>query len=366
MVCGEILTSPGQVTADNFKIMECAYVSPEESKADQEGRLRKLGLVLIGRNEGARLRMCLESIPQKVGAVVYVDSGSSDGSVELAESRGVSVVNLDMTRPFTAARARNEGFEHLVEFHDALEVVQFVDGDCGVVEGWLEKSTELLEANRDWLAVCGWRRERFPENSIYNQWCDLEWTQAPIGDVGGLGFGGDVMIRIDAFREIGGYNADLIAGEDPDLSARLGTLEGRIVRVDETMTLHDADIRTVGQWWSRSLRSGHAYAEVSALHAKDGVFRRNMRSVVLWGGALPLVAIADLLTFGAASIFVVALYLLQIVRIARSLDPARFLLTHRLLWGVSCMVSQVPKLVGLLTYLRNRRTGVTQEIIEYK
>lgn len=354
------------MTADHFKLMECAYVSPEESKAAQEGRLRKLGLVLIGRNEGERLRICLESIPEAVGAVVYVDSGSSDGSVELAESHGVSVVKLDMARPFTAARARNEGFAHLVELGDSLEVVQFVDGDCGVVEGWLEKATVLLATHRDWLAVCGWRRERFPENSIYNRWCDLEWTQAPIGDVDGLGFGGDVMIRIDAFREVGGYDADLIAGEDPELSARLGTLEGRIVRVDEAMTLHDADIRTVGQWWSRSLRAGHAYAEVSARHAEAGVFRRNMRSVVLWGAALPLIAIAGLLTFGAAFAFVVALYLLQIVRIARGLDPARFLLTHRLLWGVSCMVSQAPKLVGLLTYLRNRRTGATQEIIEYK
>ena len=62
----------------------------------------------IGRNEGDRLKQCLQSV-LTAAQVVYVDSGSTDGSVQYAKEFGISVVELDLTRPFTAARARNAG-----------------------------------------------------------------------------------------------------------------------------------------------------------------------------------------------------------------------------------------------------------------
>lgn len=332
----------------------------------QENQLRALGIVLIGRNEGERLRLCLESIPDGVGGVVYVDSGSTDGSVELAQSRGVAVVGLEMSTPFTAARARNEGFEHLMRLHDSLDYVQFVDGDCSLADDWLANATDLLDRNTDWLAVCGWRRERFPDASVYNLWCDLEWTQVPVGDIDGVGFGGDVMIRVSAFREVGGYNASIIAGEDPDLAGRLCELEGRVVRVDHTMTHHDADIRTFGQYWTRSVRSGHAYAEVSARHAGGGVFGRNMRSLWVWGAAMPAALIVFLFAAPMGVLLVLAVYAVQISRVAVSLGSSRFALGQRLSWGVSCLLSQVPKMQGMMKFKSNRRRGVQQEIIEYK
>ena len=98
-----------------------------------------IGAVVIGRNEGERLRACLETVKNQVQSVVYVDSGSTDGSVKLARSLGVSVVELDLSVPFTAARARNAGFEYLLQIEPSVEFVQFVDGDCLIVEGWLEK-----------------------------------------------------------------------------------------------------------------------------------------------------------------------------------------------------------------------------------
>lgn len=334
--------------------------------AAQENGLRAVGLVLIGRNEGERLRLCLESIPEAVGGVVYVDSGSTDGSVALAESHGVSIVNLDMSKPFTAARARNEGFDHLMRFHDSLRYVQFLDGDCSLADGWLAHAAEELDANPDWLAICGWRRERHPEASVYNLWCDLEWTQAPVGDVDGIGFGGDVMIRIAAFREVGGYNGSIIAGEDPELCGRLCRLDGRVIRVDETMSHHDANIQSLAQYWSRSVRSGHAYAEITSRQKDTGVFRRNMRSLVLWGAVMPVAAIALLMFAPAVMLLMLTIYAVQISRIARSLDANRFTLGQRLSWGVSCLLSQVPKMQGMIKFLRNRRSGVQQEIIEYK
>lgn len=72
------------------------------------------GVVVIGRNEGERLRQCLRSLLPTVVAV-YVDSGSTDGSAKWARDNGAEVVDLDASVPFTAARVRNAGFQRLPE-----------------------------------------------------------------------------------------------------------------------------------------------------------------------------------------------------------------------------------------------------------
>src|SRR5271165_4657030 len=134
-----------------------------------------LGVIAIGRNEGERLRRCLDSVVGRGLIVVYVDSDSVDGSVELARSVGAEVVELDLSRPFTAARARNEGFKRLCKIDPEIRFVQFIDGDCELAEGWLEKALGILEENLEVGVICGRRRERFPQLTVYNHLADLEW-----------------------------------------------------------------------------------------------------------------------------------------------------------------------------------------------
>jgi glycosyltransferase involved in cell wall biosynthesis len=333
-------------------------------------RAEDIGIVLIGRNEGARLRQALDALPAGVGVAVYVDSGSTDGSVELARSRGVSVVELDLTRPFTAARARNAGFARAVAERPALGAVQFVDGDCALAPDWLSAAMAVLEGDAGCAAVCGWRRERHPEASLYNKLCDLEWLAPPLGDVGEFGFGGDVVIRVADFRAQGGYAEDLIAGEDPELSARLRQAGRRVLRIDRAMTWHDAAIHSLRAYWIRSKRGGHAVAEVGLRHRDHRLFARHLRSIVLWGALVPLLGIAAL-TFGIAAALlawtvIAALYGLQIRRIARSQDPVRFPPADARLWGVCCLLSQIPKALGVLQFAWSRLRGRRQRLIEYK
>src|SRR5271165_4367866 len=166
-----------------------------------------VGAVVIGRNEGQRLRRCIESLRGLENRVVYVDSGSSDDSVSIARALGCAVVVLDMSKPFTAARARNAGFERLLAVVPTLSYVFFVDGDCEVEAGWAEKARHFLDSNSGVAVVWGRRRERYPQHSVYNMLCDIEWGGVAIGETRACG--GDAVMRVSVFNQIGGYRPDL-------------------------------------------------------------------------------------------------------------------------------------------------------------
>lgn len=326
--------------------------------------IARVGLVAIGRNEGDRLRRCLQSVRGRVETIVYVDSGSTDGSVEMAQSLGVDVVSLDLTLPFTAARARNAGFERLLAINPEIEFVQFVDGDCEVVAGWLETAWEVLRDRADLAVVCGRRRERFPDQSIYNRLCDLEWD-TPVGEASACG--GDAMMRVSAFQQVNGFNASLIAGEEPELCLRLRQQGWKILRLDADMTLHDAAMTRFGQWWKRTLRAGHAYAEVAWLHGREPerFWVKESRSIWLWGLGIPLLALSSLGLTHGWSLGVLALYPLQtykIYRYERQTKPN----SDAMVYAFFCVLGKFPNLLGQLKFHLHRLQGKQNQLIEYK
>ena len=301
----------------------------------------KIGLVAIGRNEGERLRRCLESVlRQRVDRVVYVDSGSTDDSVALAKGLGVEVVNLDMSRPFTAARARNEGYARLRELLPDLELVQFVDGDCELDAAWIEKASAFLAEHPDVAVVCGRRRERFPEASVYNHLCDIEWD-TPVGEASACG--GDSLMRAKAFDQVSGFAPELIAGEEPDLCFRMRQHGWRIWRLDAEMTLHDAAMTRFDQWWKRNVRSGHAYAEAFHRHGKtaERVAARNVVSNVVW--SLPVAW---------------PLWPVLWARVFSRHKDAR--------WATAVVVGKLPHLQGQLQFWMNSALRRERRLIEYK
>ena len=271
-----------------------------------------IAAIVIGRNEGARLIACLDELTA-VSPVIYVDSGFTDGSVAAAQSRGVQVVELDMTQPFTAARARNVGLAALPE---GTKLVQFLDGDCVVQDGWLEQANAYLEAEPEVAVVCGRRREIYPQASIYNALIDAEWD-TPVGEARACG--GDALMRVDALQAVGGYNPELIAGEEPDLCVRLRQEGWRIWRLDAEMTAHDAQITQFGQWWKRTSRAGHAFAEGVALHGAppERHWVAETRCALLWGLAGPLFVALLVVAVGPIGLLAALVYPLQVLRLAR-------------------------------------------------
>jgi GT2 family glycosyltransferase len=329
--------------------------------------IERLGVVVIGRNEGPRLVRSLDSVRERASLVVYVDSGSTDRSVDNARARGVEVVNLDMNVPFTAARARNAGFERLLQLRPDVEHVFFVDGDCEVLDGFLEAAIAEMDVRPDVVAVCGYRRERFPEKSLYNRVCDVEWRSGPVGEC--RAFGGDVLIRVDALRAVGGYDPDVIAAEDDELGIRLRRAGGKLWRIDRESTLHDAAMTKAEQWWKRAMRCGHAYAQVSTMHGADAerYFVAEKRRSLTWGAAIPAVAVGLApLTLGASIVGLAGLYPLQAVRIARDAHRRGLSLEDAIAWGISCAASKVPEAVGIAKFHADRLAQKRPEIIEYK
>jgi GT2 family glycosyltransferase len=330
--------------------------------------LALLGVVAIGRNEGERLRACLESIlahtPQG-SAVVYVDSGSTDGSVALARSLGVHVVELDLSVPFTAARARNAGAARLSEVSPGHTYILFLDGDCRLCEGFVAGALAAFEADRSRVVVCGRRREVRPDRNVYHRLADLEWN-TPIGVADACG--GDAIISRAAFEAAGGFDSDLIAGEEPDLCVRLRTRGGTILRIDRDMTLHDVDMTRFGQWWSRSVRAGFAFAAGNARHGHGPTrhWQRQARRVWVWAVAVPVFAVILAWPTQGISFVLLLAYTLPLRGAylhARRLGAGQ---GDAAAYSVACLVGKFAELRGQLRYLASSRSGRRATLIEYK
>lgn len=324
--------------------------------------LGRCGAVVIGRNEGERLRLCLKSVACCIKTVVYVDSGSADDSVEIAGDIGAEVVALDMSSPFTAARARNAGFMRLQQVQPGCELVQFVDGDCELVASWLDVATGFLSSHPGVAAVCGRRRERFPERSIYNWLCDIEWD-TPIGETKACG--GEVLVRVAAFEQVGHYRAEMIAGEEPELCVRLRSAGWQIWRLDAEMSLHDAAMTHIGQWWRRAQRGGYAFAQGAQLHGQppERHWVWESRRAWIWGVWLPLGCLASGLIFGPWGWASWLIYPLQMLRqTLRNSGPPR----QKVVLAFFQVLSRFPEGVGEIKFAIDRLLRRQRGLIEYK
>ena len=321
----------------------------------------RVGVVAIGRNEGPRLLRCLDSCAS-AALRVYVDSGSTDGSPAAAADLGASVVALDMSQPFTAARARNAGLRELLTRDPSIQLVQFVDGDCELMADWLPAATTVLGDHPDVVAVAGRRRERFPDSTVFNQLCDIEWN-TPVGQANAVG--GDALIRVAPLLAVGGYRDDLIAGEEPELCVRLRARGGRVWRLDRDMTWHDAAITRFSQWWRRTMRSGHAFAEGAALHGAppERHFARETRRALVWGLAVP-VAILLLAVLNPWLLVGALIYPLQWWRIGRRYAQAGTPIPWT--YAGFLLLGRLPEAQGATKFYLGRLMSRRSALIEYK
>ncbi len=327
-------------------------------------------MVVIGRNEGERLARCLASAismrpwpgPMEM---VYVDSGSSDGSPEAATAAGVRVIRLNSNHP-TAALGRNAGWRAAGN----ADFILFLDGDTLLDPDFPGAALAAMQANPDVAAVWGHRREINPAQSIYTRVFDLDWIYPP----GNSAFcGGDVLMRRDVLESAGGYDEELIAGEEPELCRRMCAGGWRILHIDHAMTGHDLGMTSFRQYWMRSKRTGYALAKVSARfrHTQEPLWREESRNNLVRGFFWLLSPLASLpIAAALRSTWPIGLWLAGLaLAAARSAWRARW--KTRSLWtlalyGVHSHLQQIPILLGQLRYWLDRYRGLRRGLIEYR
>jgi GT2 family glycosyltransferase len=333
-----------------------------------------IAVIVIGRNEGERLRRCLRSVVGAGRTVVYVDSDSRDGSPALAQSLGAQVVALDMSAPFSAARARNRGIERLLEIEPSTELVQFVDGDCEMIADWFDVAPRAMKEQPQLAAVCGRLRERSPQQSIYNRLADLEWD-TPVGLVQSCG--GIAMMRSIFFQQVGGFDPTVVAGEEPELCQRFRERGWTILRLADDMALHDSAMLRFAHWWKRCVRSGYGAMDVATRFRskKEALFVRQIRRSRAWGIGLPVMIVlvscivAGIIgwKWGLVAAFALAmLWPLEALRLALKIRGRVRSGADAISYGVFTVISRWANVLGQYRYLRDRAAGKNLQLIEYK
>jgi cellulose synthase/poly-beta-1,6-N-acetylglucosamine synthase-like glycosyltransferase len=318
----------------------------------------QVSIVIIGRNEGVRLERCLASVVAMTPVegdheTIYVDSASTDQSVAIAAAFEARVIGLAADRP-TAAKARNAGWRAA-----RGSWVLFLDGDTTLDPNFVRVA--LAAVTPEVAVVWGHRREMFPEANVFHRVLDLDWVYAP----GLTEFcGGDALIRREALEAVGGFDATLIAGEEPEMCARLRE-RGYVIRhVDAAMTRHDLAITRLSQYWKRASRAGYAYAQMS--------WRTRHRSVRLWarearGNAVRSMALLALLSSAVVSPLL-ALGLLALLML-RSAYRSRWKSSNwlsLLCYGVHSHLQQLPIFAGQLAFWCDVAQGRRRGLMEYK
>jgi GT2 family glycosyltransferase len=318
--------------------------------------MTQIGAVIIGRNEGPRLEQSLAAARVQVTTVVYVDSGSTDGSVQLARGLGAEVVELDARTRFTAARARNAGLARLTEMHPRVEKVQFVDGDCVLEGAWVEQAATFLDTRADVAIVTGRLTERARDASVYNALCAMEWERS-LGEIPACG--GIFMAKVAAMKEVGGFRDDLRAGEEGELCLRLREKGWKIWSLDAPMASHDAAMTRFSQWWKRTKRAGHAYAEGAALHGSSAERHcvRDCRRIWFWGLILPLAAIVPAWWTRGWSLLLLLAYAVLAARIYLHGRRRGWTPRDARLYARFTVLAKWPGLLGMLEYHRQRFRG---------
>lgn len=314
-----------------------------------------MGIVVIGRNEGDRLRRCLAALPKPRFQVVYVDSGSKDGSADLAGALGVDVVELDPTSAYTAGRARNEGIAYLRSKFPQTEFVQFVDGDSELDPDWLDCARNELKKHPRWAVVFGHIHEENRNRNVYKRLLDIEFD-TPLGNTRVCP--GIAMVRARAFTQVGGFQPDLVAGEEPEMCLRLGRHGWRIVKINKEMAIHRSGMERFGQWWRRACRSGHAYAGAVWIHglSRERLGLRESLSIWFWGLVLPGGALGLALPTASGSLLMLLGYPLLIGRIYRRSRKRDLSEKDAILYACFCVIGKWPQMMGQLRFLCGKLT----------
>lgn len=322
--------------------------------------MHEIGIVVIGRNEGDRLRASLDSALAANFPLIYVDSGSSDLSCQIAKAKNIPTVELENVEPFTAARARNAGFKQIIDLYPELKYIQFLDGDCQLIEGWIPQGVDYLKNHSQVAIVTGDLHEMEAKESIYNNLCELEWRKEP-GELKACG--GNFLIKKEIFKQLSGFKSNVVAAEEEEFCSRLRKEGFKIHHLSKPMAIHNASMHHLSEWFNRSIRTGYAFAQ--SLYENIEPHTKEYYSTLFWGLFLPLSILLSWYIYGPHALDLLFLYPLLMLKIFWTKRKS-WSNQESILYAFFCVIGKFPNALGLIKYHYDRIRGKYRGTIDYK
>jgi glycosyltransferase involved in cell wall biosynthesis len=243
----------------------------------------ELSFVVIGYNEGKMLRACLESIRNTdlkhiAYEIIYVDGGSNDDSIAIANDFGVDLL-LGGDRRRKAAENRNLG-----AVHSKGRFIQFLDGDMKINRMWTALAYTFINENNNAASVCGYIHET--GSGFIKRVLEIDWVHKA-GEVDYCG--GAALWRRDIFLQAGGFPEDVSYGEEPCLCWKIrNKLRMKIYLLDKQMVTHDLGFSGIGDYLRRNIRCGETYSEIAShfYRSSDRLYFKESISNFLWAGLI--------------------------------------------------------------------------------
>lgn len=282
--------------------------------------LPPVSIVIIGRDEAHNLPDCIQSIrridyPQQALEVLYVDTDSNDGSPEVARRLGVKVYEEHSDFP-SPGRARNRGLQEAQ--HD---IIHFVDGDMWVNPYYLGQAVTYL--GKDNVAcVIGRLEERFSATNLVSRILEYPWKNRAAGYVHAPGGGGTFLKK--ALIEVGGYNPDILKGQETELGERLRRHGYCILLIDQTMGNHDYGLHDLGTVWTWYQTKGRSFGKLLKLEPTGFIAaHQRLARRALWQAIVAILLVIAATIAGRWWLIPVLPFLLVLYVIVRYWQPAR-------------------------------------------
>ena len=134
----------------------------------------------------------------------------------------------------------------------------------------------------------------------------------------------------------------------------------RVHRLAAPMALHDAAMTRFSQWWKRTTRSGHAFAEGAWLHGmeRERHWVPQTLRAILYGGLLPLTVLLLAAFTGPWALLLLLVYPVQVLRLSRG--RGGYTRAFYLVLG------RFPEFLGVLRFAWTQLAARPARLIEYR